>query len=299
MKVLVTGSAGRVGRAIYIKLMAQHQVVGIDKTPCSTADFVGDIRDSQLLNEALQGVEVIIHTAALHAPHVGRVEDSAFQRINVDATEQLALAGINADIKHFVFTSTTALYGYASTPKGMAGWVTEKTQPQPKSVYHHSKIIAEQKLAEIAKRFNLPVTVLQMSRCFPEPADLMAVYRLTRGIDARDVASAHLCAIEKRLPGFQRFIVSGATPFSPADCKRLYLNAAEIISERCPGLLSAFEQRGWALPDSLDRVYDSSAAQLHLGWRSEHGFEQVLEMLDAEFAEVLPAINQNRDTQTQ
>ncbi|WP_194867316.1 NAD-dependent epimerase/dehydratase family protein [Pseudoalteromonas sp. PPB1] len=299
MKVLVTGSAGRVGRAIYIKLMAHHQVVGFDKTPCSTADFVGDIRDSQLLNQALHGVEVIIHTAALHAPHVGRVDDCAFHSINVDATEQLALAGIDAGVKHFVFTSTTALYGYASTPEGVAGWVTENTQPQPKSIYHHSKILAEQKLAEIAKRFDLPVTVLQMSRCFPEPADLMAVYRLTRGIDARDVASAHLCAVEKRLSGFQRFIVSGETPFSPADCKRLYLNAAEMISERCPGLLSAFEQRDWALPDSLDRVYDSSAAAQHLGWRSEHGFEQVLQMLDAEFAEVLPAINQYRDTRAQ
>ncbi|KAF7785802.1 UDP-glucose 4-epimerase [Pseudoalteromonas rubra] len=297
MKVLVTGSAGRVGRAIYIKLMAQHQVVGIDKTPCSTADFVGDIRDSQLLNQALRGVEVIIHTAALHAPHVGRVEDSEFQSINVDATAQLALAGINAGIKHFVFTSTTALYGYASTPGGIAGWVTEETQPQPKSVYHYSKIQAEQQLAEMAQCFNLPVTVLQMSRCFPEPADLMAVYRLTRGIDVRDVASAHLCAIEKRLPGFQRFIVSGATPFSPADCKRLYLDAAEVISQRCPGLRAAFEQRGWALPKSLDRVYDSSAAQHLLGWRSAHGFEQVLEMLDAEFAEVLPVIKRNRDTQ--
>ena len=53
-----------------------------------------------------------------------------------------------------------------------------------------------------------------MSRCFPEPADLMAVFRLTRGIDARDVANAHLCSVEKRLSGFNRFIISGATPFN-------------------------------------------------------------------------------------
>ncbi|MEL7478327.1 MAG: NAD-dependent epimerase/dehydratase family protein, partial [Pseudomonadota bacterium] len=64
MKVLVTGSAGRVGRAIYIKLMRTHQVVGLDKTPCSTADYVGDIRDKALIQQALEGVDVIIHTAA-------------------------------------------------------------------------------------------------------------------------------------------------------------------------------------------------------------------------------------------
>lgn len=54
MRILVTGSAGRVGRAIYIKLMRTHDVVGFDKTPCSTVDYIGDIRDSALLNEALK-----------------------------------------------------------------------------------------------------------------------------------------------------------------------------------------------------------------------------------------------------
>ncbi len=288
MRILVTGSAGRVGRAIYIKLMRTHDVVGFDKTPCSTADYIGDIRDSALLNEALENIDVIIHTAALHAPHVGLLPDSEFQSINVDATEKLALAGIKAGVKHFIFTSTTALYGYASTPKGVTGWVNEQTIPQPKSIYHKSKIAAEIKLKEISNLFNLPVTVLQMSRCFPEPADLMAVFRLTRGIDARDVANAHLCAVEKRLSGFNRFIISGATPFNPLDCEALYNDASSVLAQRCPEIASAFRQRGWQLPETLDRVYDSSLAQNKLGWLPKHGFESVLEMLDTETAEVLP-----------
>ncbi|EGR1765288.1 NAD(P)-dependent oxidoreductase [Vibrio parahaemolyticus] len=288
MRILVTGSAGRVGRAIYIKLMRTHDVIGFDKTPCSTADYIGDIRDSALLNEALENIDVIIHTAALHAPHVGFVPDSEFQSINVDATEKLALAGVKAGVKHFIFTSTTALYGYASTPKGVTGWVNEQIIPQPKSIYHKSKIAAENKLKEISNLFNLPVTVLQMSRCFPEPADLMAVFRLTRGIDARDVANAHLCAVEKRLSGFNRFIISGATHFNPVDCEALYNDASSVLAQRCPEIASAFRQRGWQLPETLDRVYDSSLAQNKLGWLPKHGFESVLEMLDTETAEVLP-----------
>ncbi len=290
MRVLVTGSAGRVGRAIYIKLMRTHEVVGIDKTPCSTADFIGDIRDSALVEKALEGVDAIVHTAALHAPHVGLLPDEDFQSINVDATEHLALAGIKAGIKHFVFTSTTALYGYASTPKGVAGWVNEQVTPKPKTVYHKSKIRAETNLEEISNVFNLPVTVLQMSRCFPEPADLMAVYRLTRGVDARDVAAAHLCAVNTRLSGFNRFIISGSTPFTVSDCENLYRDANAIIQQKCPELAAAFQQRGWSLPTSLDRVYDSSAAQNNLGWSSKHGFDSVLDMLDNESAEVLPTL---------
>ncbi|WP_041421691.1 NAD-dependent epimerase/dehydratase family protein [Shewanella sediminis] len=288
MKVLVTGSAGRVGRAIYIKLMQQHHVVGIDTAPCSTVDYVGDIRDMDLLTKALDGVDVIVHVAALHAPHVGLVQDSEFESINVNATELLALEGLKHGIKHFIFTSTTALYGHASTPTGTAGWVNEQVKPQPKTVYHRSKIAAEQLLENISNLFNLPVTVLQMSRCFPEPADLMAVYRLSRGIDFRDVASAHACAIDKRLPGFRRYIISGQTPFNPSSCERLYLDAPSMIREFAPTLAQEFVGRGWHLPKSLDRVYDSTLAQTELVWQPKYGFEAVLNMLDSELPEVLP-----------
>lgn len=293
MRILVTGSAGRVGRAIYIKLMRTHDVVGIDKTPCSTADYIGDIRDSALIDGVLENIDVIVHTAALHAPHVGLVPDAEFTSINVDATEKLALAAVKAGVKHFIFTSTTALYGYASTPKSIAGWIDEEVPPQPKSIYHKSKIAAETKLEEISNLFQLPVTVLQMSRCFPEPADLMAVFRLTRGIDARDVANAHLCAVEKRLSGFNRFIISGATPFHFSDCGALYTEAGAVIKRKCPEIALVFQQRSWQLPQSLDRVYDSSSAREKLGWSPIHGFESVLEMLDTETAEVLPVLKRS------
>jgi UDP-glucose 4-epimerase len=288
MKILVTGSAGRVGRAIYIKLMNSHDVVGLDKTPCSTADIIGDICDPTVIAKALTGIDVIVHTAALHAPHVGLVSDAEFQAVNVEATEQLALQGINAGVKHFIFTSTTALYGYASTPKGQAGWIDEQVTPQPKSVYHRSKIQAEQRLQAIATRFNLPVTVLQMSRCFPEPADYMALYRLTRGIDARDVANAHLAAVERRLAGFKRFIISGKTPFQRADCVAIYQHADRLLTAQCPELAREFKRRGWALPVSLDRIYDSSAAQTQLDWQPKYDAASVLAMLDDESSEVLP-----------
>ena len=288
MKVLVTGSAGRVGRTIYITLMNFYDAVGIDTTPCSTADYVGDIRDSKLIAQALEGIDVVIHCAALHAPHVSLSSEEEFKSINVNATEQLALQSIKSGVKHFIFTSTTALYGYASTPQGVAGWVNEQVTPQPKSIYHQSKIAAEKALQDIANLFNFPVTVLQMSRCFPEPADLMATYRLTRGVDARDVATAHLQALKKRLIGFNRFIISGATPFTYSDCQKLYSKPGIIIKEKCPNLAAAFEQRGWSFPSMIDRVYDSSAAQQQLDWTPKYGFESVLDMLDNNIAEVMP-----------
>ena len=278
------------GRAIYIKLMKRYQVVGLDTCPCSTVDIIGDIRDEALVTKALDGVDVIVHVAALHAPHVGLRTEQEFNDINVKATEFLMKQGAGLGIQHFVFTSTTALFGYASTPTGVAGWVDEATEPKPKSIYHRTKLAAEQRLERLSIAHNIPVTVLRMSRCFPEPVNLMSVYRLTRGIDARDVANAQACAIERRLAGFTKFIISGKSPFQPVDCQGLFDDAQSILKMKSPELAKQFSDRGWQLPHSLDRVYDSSAAQQELGWQPHYGFEDVIEQYDAEFAEVLPAV---------
>jgi nucleoside-diphosphate-sugar epimerase len=128
-----------------------------------------------------------------------------------------------------------------------------------------------------------------MSRCFPETADQMAAYRLHRGVDVRDVADAHVCALSNEGPDFQRFNVSGATPFLPSDTARLAADAAGLIAEREPELATIFRRRGWELPSTIDRVYSPEAAKNSLGWTSVHGAYEVIEQLDRRSIEVLPA----------
>jgi len=60
-----------------------------------------------------------------------------------------------------------------------------------------------------------------------------------------------------------------------------------VITEFVPTLEQEFIGRGWTLPKSLDRVYDSTLAQTELGWQPKYGFEAVLNMLDCELSEVL------------
>ena len=288
MKILVTGSTGRVGRAIYVRLCADNEVVGFDRAPSSTADVVAALADTERLRGALQGVDAVIHTAALHAPQVGLVGEEDFHTVNVAGTATLLRLAQQAGVRRFVFTSTTALYGAASTPPGRAGWTTEATPPQPRSIYHRTKLLAEDLLEQAAGCDGLAVTVLRMSRCFPEPAPLMAAYRLHRGIDARDVADAHALALQHGEPGFRRCLVSGATPFLPGDAEALLHDARAVIAQRSPALAEAFARRGWALPASIDRVYDPALARERLGWQSRHGFDEVLAALDRRSSEVLP-----------
>lgn len=286
MRIVLTGSSGRVGRAIFSALASGHDVAGIDLTPFSTTHLVGDVTNFDLLAAAFEGADAVIHTAALHAPHVGLIADDEFHRINVEGTRLVAEAALAKGVKRLVFTSTTALYGHAVSAGGCT-WINEDTPPQPKSIYHRTKLAAE-RLLEAKAGPDLNVRVLRMSRSFPEPGDVMAAYRLHRGIDVRDVADAHLAALTNEGADFQRYIISARSPFTAADCETLARDAAAIIRLRAPALAAAFEQRGWALPSSIDRVYHSARAEVGLGWRSRFGFEEVLAQMDRRSLEVLP-----------
>ncbi|WP_448116915.1 NAD-dependent epimerase/dehydratase family protein [Mesorhizobium amorphae] len=283
---MLTGSSGRVGRAIFSALSAHHEVVGIDRVPFSSTHIVGDFADEELLLSALRGADAVFHAAALHAPHVGVVPDDEFQRVNVNGTRLVAEAAAAVGVTRLIFTSTTALYGEAVIP-GSCSWIDENTLPLPKTIYHRTKLEAERVLESIASP-EFAVRVLRMSRSFPETGDVMAAYRLHRGIDIRDVADAHFAALTNGGPHFQRCIVSAATSFIRQDCELLAKDAARLLRLRVPALAVEFERRGWSLPNSMDRVYDSAQAGLLLGWRSRFGFEEVLAQLDRRSLEVLP-----------
>lgn len=77
----------------------------------------------------------------------------------------MAEAALAAGITRLVFTSTTALYGYAVVP-GQCLWIDEHTVPQPKSTYHRTKLQAEQTLQAMAGA-DLQIRALRMSRSFP------------------------------------------------------------------------------------------------------------------------------------
>lgn len=286
MRIVLTGSSGRVGRAIYSTLSSEHDVIGMDRSPFSTTHVVGDFADQAPMRSALEGADAVIHVAALHAPHVGTVPDEEFRRINMAGTRLLAETAIRSGVRRFVFTSTTALYGHAVSGDACT-WINEETRPQPRSIYHRTKIEAEGILKELAGP-EFAVRVLRMSRCFPEQADIMAAYRLHRGVDARDVADAHVLALTNMGSHFQRYIISGTTPFEHEDCDQLVTDAASVIRRRAPFLAIEFDRRGWKLPNSIDRVYDPAQAAVGLGWTPQFGGDEIFEQLDRRSLEVLP-----------
>jgi UDP-glucose 4-epimerase len=290
-KVLVTGASGRVGRSIWSRLQALgDHPHGLDRNPGPAVQWLADIGDGATLRRAMDGVDAVVHTAALHAPHVGHVADSEFRRINVDGTRRLLALAAAAGVRRIVFTSTTALYGDAATVPGRAVWVDEALEPAPRTIYHRTKLEAEALLREAAAQGGPSLRILRMSRCFPEPANAMAVLRLHRGIDARDVADAHAAAIRHEGDAHATFVISAATPFLRDDAERLVQAASDTIASRCPALANAFAARGWTLPTSIDRVYCAEAAIAGLGWSPRFGFDEIMRQYDEGSDEVLPPV---------
>jgi len=272
MKVLVTGSSGRIGGAIAARLSLRHQVTGYDLRPGPLTSVVGDICDTKLLAAQCAGVDAVVHSAALHMPDLAARSAEDFREINVLATRRLLEACGELGIRRFIYTSSTSLYGDALLPEsGEAVWVTEELAPRPRDIYDETKFAAEAACRDAALH-GLPCISLRMSRCFPEEARLLAIYRLYRGVDANDVAQAHELALDALHSGFQVYNVSALQAFANTDCRRLLTEADAVIQQRFPWAQAEFARRGWLLPRAIDRVYVVDKAITGLGYRPVHDF---------------------------
>jgi nucleoside-diphosphate-sugar epimerase len=294
MNILLTGSSGRIGRAIHARLCGEHRIVGFDVAPAATTEVVSSLAKTQRLRAELRDIDTVIHTASLHAPHVGVRSEAEFEAVNVDGTRDLVRLAMQAGVRRLVYTSTTAVYAAAAIAPDRAAWIDEDTPPLPRTIYHRSKLAAEAIVEAAAQDHGMPVCVIRMSRCFPEPAPVMALYRLHRGVDARDVADAHAAAVCDVHAGFRRYVVSGATVFTPEDAHELFRDAPAVLKRRAPDLVEAFERRRWPLPASIDRVYSSGRIRADLAWRPRYGYAEVLAELDRGSSTMLAASMCNR-----
>lgn len=273
MRVLVTGSSGLLGGAIAERLTAEHEVVGLDRVPGPRTTLLGGVEDRDLVRRAAAGGDAVIHTASLHAPDVGLMSRRAFVDVNVGGTLNLLEAAVEHRVRRFIYTSTTSLYGFALLPADRAVWVTEELTPRPRDIYDVTKLAAEQLCADVARRDDPPVICLRTARFFPEPPDVVAVNRLCRGVDLRDVVAAHLLALRDDAIPFGVFNISARSPFAEGDLEELLGDAPRVIRRAYPWAEQAFRARRWHLPASIDRVYVIAHAEATLGYRPRHNFE--------------------------
>jgi UDP-glucose 4-epimerase len=240
MRVLVTGAAGFVGRAVVADLTAAgHEVRALVRTaPDEVTDLTGrsgavetvaaDIRDRDALVTALTGVDGICHLAARtdvrgsFADPVGHFDVNVGGTTALLAALALALAGARPDglrrAPAFVLASTAAVYGVADRYP-----VDEDTPRRPSSPYAASKVAAEALVGHAASAGLVAATVLRFTNVGgpgdPDPTRLLpAALAAAAGarphldvngdgstrrdhVHVADVASACRLAVEAARPG--------------------------------------------------------------------------------------------------
>ncbi len=293
MKVLVTGSSGHLGEALMRTLTSAGDVpIGLDAKPSIHTTDVGSVSNSQFVRECMQDVEVVYHTATRHKPHIATHSKQDFIDTNVSGTLALLEAAIACNVKAFVFTSTTSVFGDALKPATgePSVWVTEDVSPIPKNIYGVTKTAAEDLCHLFHRESRLNCVVLRTSRFFPEEDDdpktrsryadgnVKANEFLFRRVDLEDVVSAHLLAAKcASTIGFSKYIISATTPFLKEDLLALRRNPASVVELRVPGFLECYEKEQWRMFESIDRVYVNAAARRDLGWQPKYDFGRVLD----------------------
>lgn len=262
----MTGSSGRIGGALVRALRdANHDVRGLDLLPAPTTDALGDVADPEWCRAFLSGCDALVHTASLHAPDLATRAREDFVRVNDEGTRRLFTLGAASGVGRVLYTSTTSVYGSAMDRPGRAVWVDELLEPEPRDAYDETKLAAEAHGARLSAASGAAVTVLRVARCFPEPFAELVLHRLSRGVDLRDVVSAHHLAL-KRTGGFATYNISARSPFRRDDLDELARDPAAVLARRDPGLATSLRAAGIELPSSIGRVYVIDRAAAELGY---------------------------------
>ena len=272
MRVLVTGSSGQLGGEIVRQLTPAHDVAGFDRVAGPHTTIIGDVADATVVDGLVRDADAVIHTASLHAPHVPTHSCQAFVDTNITGTLQLLEAATRHRVPRFIYSSTTSVYGKALEPGATSVWVTEDLVTIPRDIYDVTKLAAEQLCRLFSDR--LHIICLRVSRFYDEEPYAKTVHRMYRGGDVRDMAAAHLLALEAAL-GFEIFNISSRSPFLQEDLADLLHDAPAVIDRRIPWARAAFEAAGWQLPASIDRVYVIGKAERLLGYKPKYGLEDM------------------------
>ncbi|HEY7122640.1 MAG TPA: SDR family oxidoreductase [Ktedonobacterales bacterium] len=147
---LVTGGGGFIGSHLVRALVQRGMDVRVlDNSSSGSRERIadvrrevewvdGDIRDAELVRKACQGVEVILHQAAVASVPRSIAEPDMTHAVNITGTLNVLLAARETGVRRVVFASSSAVYGnLPTTPK------TEMMPTQPLSPYGVQKLAAE------------------------------------------------------------------------------------------------------------------------------------------------------------
>lgn len=186
-KVLVIGGAGFIGSYVVSELLKEpiNEVVVYDnfargersylveqlKDPrCSIYPIGGDIREVDILNEAMKGKDYVISLAAMWLLHCKDFPRTAFH-VNIEGTFNILEACVKNNIKKLIWSSSASVYGDAVELP-----MTESHPFNNKNFYGASKIAGEAMATAFNDRYGLEVIGLRYMNVYGPHQDQTAAY---------------------------------------------------------------------------------------------------------------------------
>jgi len=167
MTVLVTGGAGYIGGHMVLGLMdAGEKAVVLDNLstgfawaiPEGVELVVGDFGDAELASRLIEtrGIDAIAHFAAKIIVPESVSDPLGYYLNNTANARTLIECAVKGGVKHFIFSSTAAVYGETSSAP-----MTEETPTNPISPYGRSKLMVEWMLEDTARAYDLRYVALR------------------------------------------------------------------------------------------------------------------------------------------
>ena len=186
-RVLVIGGAGFIGGFVVTQLLKEDvaEVVIFDNFTRGTHDniaaalrdprcrvfpFGGDIRDTDILDQAVRGADYVFHLAAMWLLHCKDFPRAAFHT-NIEGTFNVLEACVRHNVKKLVYSSSASVYGDAVEVP-----MTEDHPFNNRNFYGATKIAGEAMCTAYNDRYGLPIVGLRYMNVFGPGQDQHAVY---------------------------------------------------------------------------------------------------------------------------
>ena len=196
-KYLVTGGAGFIGSHLVETLLKhgeqvtvldnfstgkEENLLFVDKLTVPSGEFTllrGDIRDLATCNEACKGVEFVLHQAALGSVPRSIDDPITTNAVNIQGTLNMLVAARDAQVKRFVYASSSSVYGdvhSAGLSKTEVKPKVESQIPNPQSPYAVSKLTGEYYCRVFYKVYQLETISLRYFNVFGQRQDANSHY---------------------------------------------------------------------------------------------------------------------------
>lgn len=258
-KVFVTGGTGLVGGNLIRKLVdAGYEVSALVRKNSNTTYLddlpikkcYGDILQPQSLSEGVKGVDYVFHCAAMVS--MWKYAMDRMRKINVEGTENVLRASINAGVKRFFFVSTVDAIGY-STPDGYGTLEKPSTEEIPYQndwmgiPYSRTKWEAQELVRDAVKKGEIDAVIYNPSFMIGpydvKPSSGKLIIGVAKGytrfytpggnnfVDVEDVVEAMITGISKARSG-ELYILGNEN----LTYKKMFEKIAKIVGVKPPSM---------------------------------------------------------------